>query len=522
MPILNSDSEDKLRDQNQFLLQQLRDCERLHRVSQTICSALQVDVILKNIIDEAMSLCHAQQGSIMLFEPASPAIAKTLIRHGETAGNKLDHYLNNLLAGLIAQRRKPLLTNSASEAFGSENLPIKYRDIASILSAPLELNGASLGVINLVSLTSEQKFGERELHLLEILAAQAAQFIVIARLHEKLFAENLHLRKEMQDKYSFHGLIGHSPKMQELFALLQKVIPTEAQVVLEGENGTGKGLVARIIHHNGPRQVGPFVAVDCGALAATVLESELFGHVKGAFTDARQDKRGLFEEASGGTLFLDEIVNMPLGIQSKFLSAVQESQIRPVGSTKARKVDVRLIAAANTNLRTEVAAGRFRQDLFFRLNVVNIILPPLRERREDIVILAQHFLNKMTVKYGKRIGGFQPETMASLEFYSWPGNVRELEHVVERMVILAEPTLEAITPELLPLEIRPQVLDDTESVPKGKVSEGVKTMKEAYEKMILLEALIKHNWNQSAAARDLGTHEATLRFRMKKYGIKKP
>jgi transcriptional regulator with GAF, ATPase, and Fis domain len=298
---------------------------------------LQVDEILRNIIDEAMNLCRAQQGAIMLFEPAKKEVAKTLIRHGEGAGNKLDHYLNNLLAGWISQHRKPLLTNNAPETLGPENLPAKYRDLVSILSVPLELHGTNIGVINLVSLETGQKFGERELHLMEILASQCAQFIVNARLHEKLFAENLRLRQEVQDKYSFHGIIGHSPKMQEVFALLQKVIPTEGRVLLEGENGTGKERVARVIHYEGPRKNGPFVVVDCGALSASLLESELFGYMKGAFTGAVRDKKGLFEAANGGTLFLDEIVNMPQETQSRFLRAIQEGEIRPLGSTQGAK-----------------------------------------------------------------------------------------------------------------------------------------------------------------------------------------
>ncbi len=514
-----TNDDDNLREQNQRLRDQLHDYERLHRVLQTICSSLQVDAILQNIIDEAVSLCHAQQGSIMLFEPTTREVAKTLIRHG--AGNKLDHYLNNLLAGWIAQRNEALLTNDLVVTFGAENVPEKYRDIAAILSVPLAWHGHDFGVINLIALTRAHEFGERELRLMEILARPCAQFIANARLHENLFAEAERLPQEVQDKYSFHGLIGHSPKMQEMFALLEKVIPTEGRVLLEGENGTGKELVARIIHYNGPRQDNPFIAVDCGALAANLLESELFGYVKGAFTGASHDKQGLFEAANGGTLFLDEIVNMPLEIQSKFLRVIQEGEVRPVGSTQMRKVDVRIIAAASVNLRAEVAAGRFRQDLFYRLNVVNVPLPPLRERKEDIAVLAQHFLNKMTTKHGKKINGFKPETMASLELHNWPGNVRELEHVVERMVILAENEAEHITLELLPAEIQPKADPELEPALKEKPSTGVRTMKDAYEKMLFYEALVKHNWNQSAAARALEIHEATLRFKMKKFGIKK-
>ncbi|MGH7496175.1 MAG: sigma 54-interacting transcriptional regulator, partial [bacterium] len=270
-----------------------------------------------------MSLCHAQQGSIMLFEPTRREIAKTLIRHGGGTSNKLDHYLNNLLAGWIAQHGASLLTNDLLATFAPENVPVKYHQITSILSVPLKWHDQNLGVINLIALAPEQEFGARELQLMEILAKPCAQFIAQARLHERLFAEAERLRQEVQDKYSFHGLIGNSLKMQEMFALLHKVIPTEGRVLLEGENGTGKELVARIIHYNGPRKDGPFIAIDCGALPANLLESELFGYVKGAFTGAAGDRKGLFEAAHGGTLFLDEIVNMPLETQSRFLRVIQ-------------------------------------------------------------------------------------------------------------------------------------------------------------------------------------------------------
>ncbi len=508
--------------QNQRWQEQIRDYERLHRVLQTICSSLQVDEILKSIIDEAMCLCRAQQGSIMLFEPTSREVAKTLIRHGEVAGNKLDHYLNRLLAGWIAQRGHALLTNDVLATFGPENLPAKYHDVTSILSVPLKWHGHDLGVINMIALTPEGVFGERELLLLQILATPCTQFVAHARLHESLFAETARLRREVQDKYSFHGLIGHSAKMQEMFTLLDKVIPTEGRILLEGENGTGKELVARIIHYNGPRKNGPFIAVDCGALPANLLESELFGYIKGAFTGAMSDHKGLFEAAHSGTLFLDEIVNMPLETQSRFLRAIQEGEIRPVGSTQTRKVDVRIIAAASSNLRAEVAVGRFRQDLFFRLHVVNVPLPPLRERKEDIAMLANHFLNEMATKHRKKIDGFKPETMVLLESHAWPGNVRELEHVVERMVILAEQNLDFIPPELLPMELQLQAAAPAISPLQQQTATVSRAMREAREKTSLLEALTRHHWNQSAAAKVLGIHESTLRHKMKKYGIKKP
>jgi len=506
----------------QNLHQQLEDYEKLISVLQSLGSSLDVDVILRQLIEAALSLCNAQQGAIMLFDPESQEIAKTLIRQNQAEGELLDHYLNTLLSGWALDHKAPQITGDLAATFGAKQIKGKYQSITSALSAPLEWRGEIIGVINLLSLDQNKKFGERELRLMKILASQCAQFIANAKLHEAVFAEADRLRQEIRDKYQFHGIIGHSQKMQALFALLERIIPTEGRVLLEGESGTGKELIARVIHYGGPRQDGPFVAVDCGALPANLMESELFGYAKGAFTGALRDKKGLFEEAHRGTLFLDEIVNMPLDVQAKFLRAIQEGEIRPVGSTQVKKVDVRLIAAASVNLRVQVEAGKFRQDLFYRLNVVNVALPSLRERKADIALLANHFLKKAAEKHNRPLKGFKAETVAYLENYAWPGNVRELENVVERMVILSEPKNELIAPELLPAEIRPPNLDGEATLQQGKPSPGVKTMKDAYEKMILLEALMKHDWNQSAAARELEVDEKSVRYKMQKFGVKKP
>ncbi|MFQ5768939.1 MAG: sigma 54-interacting transcriptional regulator [bacterium] len=517
----NQKQSEKLHNEIQRLLGQVQDYKRLISVLQTIGSSLEVDEILRKIIEGALHLCNAQQGSIMVFDPSGKQEAKTVIRKGEPEGKQLNHYLNTLLCGWTRRYKKPLLTNNLTETFGPKRLKEKYQSIASVLSVPLELHGEIVGVINLISLNKNQTFGERELQLLQILAAPFAQFIANARLHEALFTETQRLREEVQEKYAFHGIIGQSLKIQEVFALLERVIPTEGRVLLEGESGTGKELIARVLHYGGPRKDGPFVSVDCGALPANLLESELFGYFKGAFTGAHRDKKGLFEEAHGGTLFLDEIVNMPNEVQTKFLRALEEGEIRPVGSTQTKKVDVRIIAAASDNLRAQVEAGQFREDLYYRLNVVNISLPPLRERKEDIAILANHFLNKMAKKYDKMVKGFKAETITYLENYAWPGNVRELENAVERMVILAEENLDYIPAELLPQEIRSGSFEPAISLPQNLPSHNVKTMKDTFEKKMLLDALTEHDWNQSAAARALGIAESTLRYKMQKYGIKK-
>jgi DNA-binding NtrC family response regulator len=245
-------------------------------------------------------------------------------------------------------------------------------------------------------------------------------------------------KPESQSLFDDTGIVGQSAIIQSVFSLVRQVMPTDVRVLISGESGTGKECIARAIHDGGPRQDGPFVAVDCGALPANLLESELFGYVKGAFTGADRDHKGLFEGAHRGTLFLDEIVNMPVEVQAKLLRAIQESEIRPLGSSQVRKVDVRIITAASESVRDEMIAGKFRRDLFYRLNVVNINLPALRERKEDISILADHFLGMLNKKYGKHIKGFHADTMVHLEAYAWPGNIRELEHAMERAVVLCQ------------------------------------------------------------------------------------
>jgi Nif-specific regulatory protein len=419
------------------LEEQIQDFESLESALETIWSASRVEEVLRRINETALRICNADQGSIMLIDSGEHE-AKTLFREKETGETKLDHYLNKLLAGWVYHHKKPLITNELTQIFERENIKPKYADIASAMSFPLLLEGKVIGVINLISQDVSRKFGKREERLLNILSAQCARFIRNARLHEELFAETFRLKKEVQDKYALYGIIGQSPKMQSVFSLLERVIPLDVRVLLSGESGTGKELIARVIHYSGLRKDTPFVTVDCGALPANLLESELFGYLKGAFTGANSDRKGLFEEAHGGTLFLDEITNMPLEIQVKFLRAIQEGEIRPLGTSRVRKVDVRIIAAASNNLQEAVTEGKFREDLYYRLNVVNIALPPLRERQQDIVLLATHFLKCMNERYGKHIKGFQPGTMASLESYHWPGNIRELEHAVERAVVLCE------------------------------------------------------------------------------------
>jgi transcriptional regulator with GAF, ATPase, and Fis domain len=325
--------------ENQALQGKIRDFEKLSGVLKTICSTLETNEILNRIISEALSLCQAEEGAIVLFDREGDQIARTLIRHSQQSDKTLDRYLNNLLSGWVLEHKKTLISSKLTETFKANLIKHRHRSISSTLSIPLELQGEIIGIINLITSNKEKDFGNREAWLMETLASQCVHFIVNARLHEKLFAETRRLQQELQEKYSYHGILGHSPAMKEMFSFLEKIIPSDGRVIVEGESGTGKELIARVLHFSGSRQNKPFVAVDCGALPAHLLESELFGYVKGAFTGATQDKRGLFEEAHEGTLFLDEISNMPLEVQSKLLRSLEEEEIRPVGSTKVKKIN---------------------------------------------------------------------------------------------------------------------------------------------------------------------------------------
>ncbi len=503
------------REKIRRLEEQIRDFENLNAALETIWSAAGVEEVLKCIVEATLRVSRAGQCSIVLIGGEDEREAKTLIRGKEAGEEVLDKFLHDLLVGWVCHHHEPLLTENLGEVFGKANIREKYAGIASALSFPLISEEKIIGVINLISGDPARKFGERELRLMRILASQCSQFIRNARLQEELFDETRRLKKEVLDKYALYGIIGLSPEMQAVFSLLERVIPTDVQVLLEGESGTGKERIARAIHYNGPRQANPFVALDCGALPASLLESELFGYVKGAFTGAQKDRKGLFEEAHGGTLFMDEIANMPSEIQAKFLRAIQEGEIRPLGTGQMRKVDVRIIAAASGNLQQQVEEGKFRQDLFYRLNVVRIPLPPLRKREEDITLLADHFLRTMNEKYHKRIKGFNAEIIPLLEAYPWPGNVRELEHAVERAVVLCDSD-RLSRKDFSFLEPTPAGSDAVSAaLPSPALQEAITTFKKNY----IEEVLKQTGGNQKKAAEILNIQRTYLNRLIKELGI---
>jgi len=350
--------------------------------------------------------------------------------------------------------------------------------------------------------------------------------IIVKNALEKrrLVFENRYLRNQLQQKYRFGNIIGKSKRMQEVYQIIEKVAPTDSTVLIYGESGTGKELVARAIHYNSLRKEKPFISVDCGALSESLLESELFGHVKGSFTDAVVTKPGLFDVANGGTFFLDEVGNISLSTQAKLLRVLQEREFKPVGGTKWKKVDIRIIAATNKDLKELIKKGTFREDLFYRLNIVPIFLPPLRERREDIPLLVSHFLRKYNRERKREVKAVSPEAMEFLINYSWPGNVRELENLIERLVVISEEDI--IRPEHLPPSVRGKSLPLQTEVPKSW--EEVKKIKkklqreiiEKIEKKFIIETLKKNNWNVTKSAKEVGMQRQNFQALMRKYNIK--
>jgi two-component system response regulator AtoC len=347
-----------------------------------------------------------------------------------------------------------------------------------------------------------------------------------------------------RDASALEAIVARTPRMLDLFRTIRKIAEFKTTVLITGESGTGKELVARAIHGQSPRAAGPLVAVNCGAIPATLLESELFGHRKGAFTDAVRDKRGLFEEASTGTLFLDEIGELPLGLQVKLLRVLQEQEVRPLGSNVDIKVDTRVIAATVRNLSAEVAAGRFREDLFYRLNVLPIHLPPLRERRQDIPVLIEHFIRRMNQKLGTQVEGVSAAAARALMEYSWPGNVRELENTIERAVVLCEGA--RIEPEDLPEKLSgqgpgPAHEKSAEAQPggdgaltlmKGEQGRGewirgellkgelsIKKNTRIIEEELIRRALKKTRGNRTSAAKILEISHRALLYKIKEFGI---
>ncbi len=414
----------------------------------------------------------------------------------------------------------------------------------SFIGVPVVLGEVPVGVLSVDRLFGMDVSFEEDVRFLSVVATLIAQFLSLNRAirkdRQKLVQENLSLRAQLHDRHRRHFIIGHSKPMQEVFWSIERVAPSRATVLLLGESGTGKELVARAIHEAGPRRSRPFVKINCAALPETLLESELFGHEKGAFTGAGSTRAGRFELADTGTLFLDEIGEMPMSLQAKLLRVLQEQQFERLGSSRTMTVDVRIVAATNVSLEDAVAEGRFRNDLYYRLNVVPIVLPPLRARREDIPLLLDHFLGLSNKRNRKKIR-MSRDFLDYLTSYDWPGNVRELQNLVERLVILSTDDIlrvedlpdhffrhQAKTVAAPPAAAAPPSYGAGAGAGPPDAGGGqaqtttVRKSLEEIEREQVREALIRNGWVQARAARELGLTQRQIGYRMKKFNLKRP
>jgi Nif-specific regulatory protein len=499
-----------------------------HEISTSVHAIHNLEEMLRCILQKIRSLLNIEGASLAIHDAERKELYFIRTVEVEKTGDyemmKRMRFPDHLgVAGQVLREGRSIIIPDASKdgriyrRFKSDSGFV----VRSQICVPLKTRKGTIGVFYALN-KLKGSFTQNDATILEVLSGTIAVAIENALLYgelethiEFLHEENLRLRSEIGTRYDFSELVGSGGSMAEVFYLMEKVIDVPTTVLIRGDTGTGKELVARAIHYNGPRKEKPFVAESCGALSESLLESELFGHVKGAFTGALADKKGIFERAEGGTVFLDEIGEMPPAMQVKLLRVLQEGQFRPVGGSAYRSTDIRLIAATHRDLDDEVRKGNFRRDLFYRINVFQIVLPSLKERREDIPPLVSHFIKKHAGKFGKHPPEITPETLDLLSKFDWPGNVRELENEIERALTLAG-RKSVIGAELLSKKIRTYADEITSIGPAtGNLNDVVRNV----EKVMILEALRKTKGNRSQAARMLGLTRQGLINKIERYNI---
>ena len=430
--------------------------------------------------------------------------------------------LSNLLEEAGCRVAAAANAEEALERFAAEDVAVTLTDIRmagmdglALLDRIKDIDGEALVIVmtaysSVDSAIAALRKGAYDYVTKPFVNEDLLQSVKNAIRQRELFRENRALRRELERRYSFSEIIGTSEALQSVFRLVEKVATTNTNILVEGESGTGKELIARAIHHHSARAERPFIAINCGALPETLLESELFGHTKGAFTGATANKPGLLRAAEGGTVFLDEIGEISPAMQVRLLRAVQEHEVLPVGATAPVSFDARIICATNRDLEREVGAGRFREDLFYRLNVIEIHLPPLRERREDIPLLVRHFITRTAHEQGQAVKAIQPEALSALINYRWPGNVRELQNAIERAFTLSG---EGIDLDSLPPRVR-EAAGETVAL---RDPDGLRPTLAEIERRHLMETLASVNQDKVRAANILGIDLSTLYRKLKRY-----
>lgn len=471
--------------------------KKLYRFSAKLAEAPNFEAMERNLVDAVIELAEADTGFlIVLDERGNTKIDVARNRKGQDLPESERSLSESIVSDVIQRRRPQLISDAMESSMFSDSLSVVNYKLRSVIAVPILLGEELLGVLYLGCNRKSSAFAEGFLEILSVFAAQAALLVKNALLVAELRRDNQALKDELESR-TFGEIVGGSTSMQSVFKAVARFAPTDISALIVGETGTGKELIAREIHRRSARANGPFVALNMSAIPENLLEAELFGHAKGAFTGAVAERRGKFAEADGGSLFLDEIGDMPLALQAKLLRVLQERQISQLGSNKTIPIDIRLISATHQNLEEMQEQGTFRADLYFRLNEVTVALPPLRERGEDIPLLATYFLAKYSEQMGRPLRRFTPQALASMKRYRWRGNVRELEARIKKAVVMAEgPDIDLVDMEL----------------EEGGMAHvlNLRDAKEAYALRYIREVLELNNGNRSKTARDLGVDPRTI------------
>jgi Nif-specific regulatory protein len=497
-----------------------KEVQLLSDAARGLAESLDLKQTLYSILKSLDTHLELQRGTITLLNPDTETI-NIEIAHGlSEESKKMGIYkMGEGITGTVVKSGKELVVPDISKdprfVHKTRTRQIAIGKPIAFFCVPIKLEGKTIGALSVDRQTDESNNFADHLRILNILATMIAQAVKLNRLviseQRQLRDENTLLRQELKKRFNIHNMIGQSNAMQRVYRLIEQVADSNATVLIRGESGTGKDLVAHAIHYLSPRANNPFIKVNCTALPDTLLESELFGHERGAFTGAIEHKRGRFERAHNGTIFLDEIGDFPVNLQVKLLRIIQFKEFERLGGTETIKTNVRIIVATNKNLEKEIEEGIFREDLYYRVNVFPIYLPPLRERKDDIMQLADHFLEKYADENNKKINRISTPAIDMLTSYHWPGNIRELENCIERAVLLCD--ADVIRSEHLPPSL--QMIRKSQLVAPQSMAEVVINK----EKELIIDALKKSGGKQRQAAAELGITERILGYKIKKYGI---
>jgi transcriptional regulator with GAF, ATPase, and Fis domain len=481
---------------------------KLFEFSDRLMHVRDLTELLDALMDAVIEITNADKGFLILAEAENLDIKVARNLNRENIADAITQLSDSIIAKVVRSRKPVIISDAMHDDEFSSAKSVMHLKVSSVICVPLLDRGRLLGLIYVGNDSIRDLFQEETLRVLTVFASQAALIVSNALLLNELRHDNKRLHDRLE-QYRFGEIVGTSPPMQQVFRKVEKIAPTDISVLITGETGTGKELIAREVHNRSPRAGKPFITINCGAIPENLLESELFGHVKGAFTGAVANKQGKFQAADGGTLFLDEIGEMPIELQVKILRALQERVVFRVGDTRAETCDIRILAATNRDLEKEIANGRFREDLYYRLNVVNVELPPLRARGDDVLVIARYLLSRYSREYDAKVKGFSPNAAVAVRKHNWPGNIRELENRIKKAIVLCESTV--IGPDDLGLtgDVLPQILTLAEA-------------KEKFQRDYINEVLALNNGNRTKTARDLGVDPRTVFRHLEKEGDDTP